>query len=252
MSEKIENLLQSYPKTRPPLSPAHQAIYVRHHQANRRGKDPAQAAALRLEMWMHRQIAEARRPGDETILEIGAGTLNHIDHEKDCRRYEVVEPFGELYAGSSRLSRVAALYGDIGDVPEENRYHRILSVAVLEHLTDLPAVVARSAKLLAPNGIFQAGIPSEGGFLWSLAWRCTTGVLFRLRTGLSYGSLMRYEHVNSAGEICRVIRHIFESVKVRRFPLSFHNLSLYTYLEASGPRKEVCDTYLHGIANERR
>lgn len=252
MSEKIEKLLQSYPRTRPPLSPAHREIYIRHHRANRRGKDPAQAAALRLEIWMHRQVAAGRRPGDDTILEIGAGTLNHVDREKHCRLYEAVEPFRELYEGSGRLSRLAALYSDIRDVPAENRYHRILSVAVLEHLTDLPAVVARSAMLLAPNGIFQAGIPSEGGFLWSAAWHCTTGVLFRLRTGLNYGSLMRYEHVNSAREVGEVIRYFFESVKVRRFPLSFHNLSLYTYLEAAEPRSEVCASYLHRTADERR
>jgi SAM-dependent methyltransferase len=252
MKTSVENLLQSYPRTRPPLSPEHQGIYVQHHQANRKGKDPAQAAALRLEMWMHRKIAGAGRPGNETILEIGAGTLNHVGQEKHCRRYDAVEPFRELYAGSSSLSRIAALYGDIRDVPAENCYDRILSVAVLEHLTDLPAVVARSAMLLAPNGIFQAGIPSEGGFLWGAAWRCTTGVLFRLRTGLSYASMMRHEHVNSAREIGKVIRYFFASVKVCRFPLSFHNLSLYTYLEAEEPRKEVCATYLNRIADECR
>ncbi|MBN2242452.1 MAG: class I SAM-dependent methyltransferase [Acidobacteria bacterium] len=201
---------------------------------------------------MHRRVSEAGRPGDETILEIGAGTLNHVDYETRCRRYDAVEPFRELYAGSSRLPRIAALYGDILDVPAGNRYDRILSVAVLEHLTDLPAVVARGAALMAPDGIFQAGIPSEGGYLWGAAWRSTTGVLFRLRTGLGYGSLMRYEHVNSAKEILEVVRYFFSSVRVRRFPFPFHNLSLYTYLEAAEPRKEACAAYLHRIADERR
>jgi SAM-dependent methyltransferase len=251
MDEEIEKLLESYPRKRPQLSPAHRAIYVRHHQANRRGKDPAQAAAIRLEKWMHRQVAEAGKAGDGTVLEIGAGTLNHLGYETRCRRYEAVEPFRELYAGSSGLSRIAVLYGDIRDVPAGNRYDRILSIAVLEHLADLPAVVARSARLLAPSGIFQAGIPSEGGILWGAAWRCTTGVLFRMRTGLDYGALMRYEHVNSAGEIRDVVGHFFASVRVRRFPFPFHDLSLYTYLEAAEPRLEVCADYLNRIADER-
>jgi SAM-dependent methyltransferase len=252
MGDPVMQLLQSYPRTRPPLSPAHRAIYVQHHQANRQGKDPAQAAALWLEKWMHRRIAAAACPEHETILEIGAGNLNHLAYEAHCRRYEAVEPFRELYAGRSLQSRLAAIHEDIRDVPAENRYDRILSVAVLEHLTDLPAIVARSALLLAPGGMFQAGIPSEGAFLWGAAWRCTTGVLFRLRTGLSYGALMRYEHVNSAWEIGAVARHFFASVQVRRFPLALHNLSLYTYLEAVEPREEVCAAYLHAIADERR
>lgn len=250
MNNSLNRLLQSYPRTRPPLSPAHQAIYVQHHQANRWGADPAQAVALRLEAWMHRQISAAAHSDCDTILEIGAGTLNHVAYEARCRRYEVVEPFQELYAGSIQQPRVAAIYNDIRDVPAGNRYDRILSVAVLEHLMDLPAVVARSARLLAPGGMFQAGIPSEGGFLWGAAWRCTTGVLFRLRTGLDYGALMRYEHVNTAPEIWEVVRHFFASEQVRRFPLSFHNLSLYTYLEAREPRMEACVAYLRAIANE--
>jgi SAM-dependent methyltransferase len=252
MIDSSTPLMRSYPRTRPPLSPAHRAIYVQHHQDNRRGADPAQAMALRLETWMHRCVAAARHPDGDTILEIGAGTLNHVPYEASCHRYEAVEPLRELYAGSTQRTRVAAIYSDIREVPDGNRYDRILSVAVLEHLTELPAVVARSALLLSPGGIFQAGIPTEGGFLWGAAWRCTTGVLFRLRTGLNYGALMRYEHVNTAREIQEVVRHFFASVCARRFPLPFHNLSLYTYLEAREPRMEACTAFLQTIADERR
>jgi SAM-dependent methyltransferase len=250
MGSFMLKLLKSYPRTRPPLPVSHQAIYVEHHRANRRGSDPFLAVVLCLEGWMHRQIAAGRSSG--SILEIGAGTLNHVAWEPQCGRYEVVEPFRELYRDSPHLPRVAALYADIREVPHQNRYDRVLAVAVLEHLTDLPATVARSALLLAPGGVFQAGIPSEGGFLWGAVWRCTTGLLFRLRTGLNYGALMRYEHVNNADEIQEVLKHFFASVRVRRFPLSFHNLSLYTYLEAAESRIEACTAFLHEIANECR
>ncbi len=244
-------LLKSYPRKRPTLSPAHQAIYVRHHRTSRLGQDPVRAAVLRLESWMHRQVASGEHPGSQNILEIGAGSLNHVPYEPRWNRYDVVEPFRELYEDSPQRQRVTTIYRDIREVPAANRYDRVLSIAVLEHLTDLPEVVARSALLLAQKGIFQSGIPSEGGFLWGTVWRCTTGLFFRLRTGLRYKDLMRYEHVNDADEILAVLRHFFAFVTVRRFPSPFRHLSFYTYAEASRPQSDTCAAFLDEIAHER-
>jgi len=252
MAKPVTALLASYPRVRPPLSPEHRALYVEHHRANRLGASPLQAMALRLESWMHRQVSAGWPSRTDSILEIGAGTLNHVAYEPACRHYDVVEPFEALYADSPQRSRVAAIYADIRDVPPQNRYGRVLSVAVLEHLTDLPAVVARGGLLMAPGGMFQAAIPSEGGFLWGATWRCTTGVVFRLRTGLDYASLMRHEHVNDAGEILETLHHFFSFVRVRRFPLSLHHLSLYTYVEATEPRTEACAAFVHAVEAERR
>lgn len=252
MNRSIEDLLKSYPRKRPPLEAPLQEIYVKHHRASRLGTSRVQAAVLRLEGWMHRQIAANRPPGAGTILEIGAGTLNHVPYEGDWTRYDVVEPFRELFEDSPQRQRVTFIYSDICDVPPENRYDRVLSVAALEHLVDLPEVIARSALLLASGGIFQAGIPSEGSFLWGAAWRCTTGLLFRLRTGLDYKRLMRYEHVNNADEILAILGCFFSSVSVRRFPVSYHHLSVYTYAQAAEPRTGACAAFLREAANEHR
>ncbi len=129
-----------------------------------------------------------------------------------------------------------AFYADIADVPRENRYDRIISIATLEHVLDLPRLVAQAAALLKPNGTFAAGIPSEGGFLWGLAWRSSVGLSFRLRTGLNYGDLMRHEHVNRAAEIEVIVKHFFEHVRVRRFPIPAQHLSLYTFLRCHSRR----------------
>ncbi len=247
----MTKLLRSYPRERPALTPSHQAIYVNHHRASRLGLDPVRAAVLRLEGWMHRQVTDGPSSRSDSILEIGAGSLNHVPYELHWKCYDVVEPFAELYQDSPERRRVTAIYRDIRDVPEGNRYNRILSVAVLEHLTDLPEVLARSALLLASQGVFQAGIPSEGGFLWGASWRCTTGLFFRLRTGLSYKQMMRYEHVNDAHEILTVLRHFFKSVKVRRFPSPLHHLSFYTYVEAAEPQTDTCAAFLREMAYER-
>jgi SAM-dependent methyltransferase len=187
---------------------------------------------------MHRRIA-ARQHGTE-ILEIGAGTLNHLLYEPQELSYDAVEPFRELWDGRAAVSQLRRLYLSAEEIPKEVKYDRIISVAVLEHLTDLPRMVARAALHLRTNGLFQAGIPSEGGALWGISWRLSTGIAFHLRTGLSYAELMRHEHVNTAREILEICNWLFEQVEIERFPTNLHHLSFYAVLEARGPRLDRC------------
>ncbi len=246
MTPPIERLLVTYPRTRPPLTTAHETLYITEYKINREGRTLATAAAVWLEQWMHRTVA--RRGGAGSILEIGAGTLNHIPFERDTTIYDFVEPFEDLWSTSQFLNKARLHFLDIAELASDVRYERIISIAVLEHLVNLPSVVANCALHLTDGGVFQAGIPSEGGLAWSVAWRCFTGVMYKMRTGLDYGTIMRHEHVNTADEIARILRHFFASVRILRFPAPFLQFSLYTYLEAAAPRIEACREYLASIA----
>lgn len=241
----LRELLISYPRERAPLSKAHQEIYAQQYKINREGSTLVDNAAQNLEKWMHRQISTIR---GAPVLEIGAGTLNHMKFETAADSYDIVEPFVDLYRGRPELARVRAIFESVRAVPTENRYRRIVSIAVLEHLTDLPGDVAQSALLLDDQGLFQAGIPSEGGLLWWLAWRFSTGLAYFVRTGLDYGVVMRHEHVNNANEIIAIVRHFFEDVRIRRFPTPFHHASFYSYLEAQRPRRDLASAFLAGGA----
>ncbi|MEQ8707814.1 MAG: hypothetical protein RIC36_02400 [Rhodospirillales bacterium] len=193
-----------------------------------------------LEGWMHRQIILSGAPGE--TLEIGAGTLNHFRHEVPATgcAYDAVEPFAELYQGKAALNHIRDMYADIADIPEARRYDRVFSVATLEHLTHLPQVVAAAALRMKLEGVFLSGIPSEGGFLWGLSWRISTGLAFRLKTGLDWSEHMAFEHVNTAPEILEVLHLIFAEVEVRRFPTWLHHLSLYAHIEARNPDIDLC------------
>ncbi|MBI4891581.1 MAG: methyltransferase domain-containing protein [Acidobacteria bacterium] len=236
-------LLKSYPRTRPELPAAYRAIYVEHYRKNRTSTGLLQRAVLGLEAWMHRRVA-ARATEGGSILEIGAGTLNHVPYERGCAGYVVVEPFRELWQDSPHQETVDRIHASLTDVPDSSRFDRILSVAVLEHLESLPEIVARCGLLLKSGGIFQAGIPSEGGLLWGMSWRCTTAISFYLTRRLRYEYIMRHEHLNNAREIEAVLRHFFRGVKVDRFPGPSLHSSFYTYLEAADPNLERCRAYL--------
>lgn len=239
-------LLASYPRARPALSAAHKRIYLEEYRRNRGASGGALfRVTAALERWMHLRIA--RRQTGGRLLELGAGTLNHLQYET-ALEYDIVEPLPALYADSAARDRVTEAYASITDIPQHVRYSRIISIAVLEHVEDLPRLVARSGLLLARGGMFQAGIPSEGGLLWGLAWRTTTGIAYRLRTGLPYAPVMCYEHLNTAAEIIAIVRHCFRSVALAWFPLPARHLSFYCDIEARDPDTERCEALLASVA----
>ena len=92
--------------------------------------------------------------------------------------------------------------------------------------------------------MFCAGFPSEGGWLWEMAWRYGTGTAFRRRTGLDYAVMMRHEHVNTAAEIESCVRYFFDDVSLFRFPIRMRSLSLYTFVLATGAHKARCSQFL--------
>ncbi len=177
-------LFETYPRRRPPLPAGWQAIYAETYKSSRDGQTFLYRLAQRLESWMHRVVSSSGR-GSLRILEIGAGTLNHVRYESAECAYDIVEPFRDLYLHREELERINEVFEDIADVPDSKTYGKIFSVAVLEHVSNLPSVVARSGLLLEKGGVFCAGIPSEGGFLWGLAWRCTVGLAAWLKLGLN-------------------------------------------------------------------
>lgn len=237
-------ILHKFPKTQPTLPEAYQKIYVEHYKSNRDRESVATSMSGKLEEWMHRQVA---RPGkqltEQRILEIGAGTLNHLKYEQHVVQYDVVEPFKELFQHAPQLKQVSTVYDYVADVPTGNKYDRIISIAVLEHLCELPLIVAQACLLLKEGGVFSAGIPSEGEFLWKLAYTMTTGVEFKRKYGLDYSVMMNYEHVNTADDIGAVLQYFFKDARRRLFGI-MPALSLYQAWECRNPDMERVLAYL--------
>lgn len=235
---------ERFPKQRPALPEPYARIYASHYQLNRKGLTPATSLSRRMERWLHRRVAADLAGAQRTrsTLEIGAGTLNQLAHEPAVGPYDIIEPFRELFEGSALLSRVRSVYSDIRDVPVHSRYDRITSVATFEHLCDLPTVVARAGRLLAPGGTLRVAIPSEGTPLWKLGWLLTTGLEYRVKYGLDYGVLMRYEHVNSAAEVAAALRYFFGKVTRRVFGVS-PALSFYQFFTATDPALDRCAAF---------
>ncbi|MFC3878573.1 hypothetical protein ACFOSV_00205 [Algoriphagus namhaensis] len=242
-------MFENYPKTRPPLSKGIKEIYNQHYKSNRDGDTPASGLAQKMEQWLHKKVSsDVTFYHDKRTLEIGAGTLNQLKYEQSDY-YDIVEPFEALFLNSSDLKKIRSVYRDIDEVDISNQYDRITSIATFEHITDLPKVVAKSCLLLDPNGSLRTSIPNEGTFLWTLAWKMTTGLEFKLRHGLEYGNLMKFEHVNTAKEIEEVLNFFYNSNTCKVFGLN-KNIGLYRFYESRNPDKEKAKNYLKTLANK--
>lgn len=235
--------LENFPKQRQPLPVEYQQIYERHYKENRGGYTTASRLAQIMEGWMHKQVAAGNDSSPRSTLEIGAGTLNHLIYEPAASPYDVVEPFAQLIQSSAKIARIRNIYNDIFEIPADLRYNRIISVATLEHVCDLPKLIAKSALLMCPEGQFRAGIPSEGTWFWKLAWKLSTGLEFRIRFGLDYGLIMKHEHVNTAAEIGSVLRYFFNEVELKVFGFA-KSVSLYQFFCCEKPDLRRCTDYL--------
>ena len=239
-------MFEDYPKKRLPLSKEIEKIYLKHYKSNRNGSTTASGIAKKMEQWLHRKVSEdVDKIHTKRTLEIGAGTLNQLKYEKS-NHYDIIEPFEALYKDSPFLKDINTIYEDIDDIDLEKKYDRITSVATFEHILDLPKVVAKSCLLMETNGTLRTSIPNEGTFLWTLGWKLTTNIEFKLKYGLDYGNLMKHEHVNNANDIDEILNYFYGSNICKVFGINKH-IGFYRFYESKNPNIQRAKAYLKSI-----
>lgn len=261
-------MFDKFPKKRFPLPSEYIYIYDEHYKSNRVGATTASSLSKKMETWLHYTVAKDNNYVlNEKTLEIGAGTLNQLDFEKNIKHYDVIEPFKLLYQDSPNLNKINTVYDDIEDIIQQVKlvdnnqisvdklsfgiYDRIISSAVLEHLLDLPLVIAYSCLLLKRDGIFSASIPSQGRFLWTMAYKLTTGLEFRHKYKLNYDVIMNYEHVNTQQEIITVCKYFFDDINKKLFGIT-DELSLYTHLSCRKPNKNKAIAFINSRLKQEK
>lgn len=227
------SVYKKFPKFRKPLPEAYLKIYEEHYKNNRNGKGIFNFLSSWMESWAHK-IVSKNKINNSKILEIGAGTLNHLKYEKNFSEYDIVEPFKNLFIDSSEKQNINEIFDSICNI-QNKKYDRIISIMTFEHLENLPEVVKKCHELLKSDGILQIAIPCEGELAFKLGWKFTTGLSFRLKYGLDYSIIMSHEHLNTQKEILTILKNFFTILKFKRSPflLPLNNLSFYSYIECS-------------------
>jgi hypothetical protein len=242
----MEDIFKNFPKTRLELPEKYLKIYAEHYKKNREGETSAASMAQRMERWLHKKVAnDVKNDTNKSTLEIGAGTLNQLKYEKTTP-YDIIEPFSELYQNSPYLKLVNNIYADIDEIDASVKYDRITSVATFEHILDLPKVVAKTCLLLKEDGTLRVAIPNEGTILWKLGWKLTTGIEFKLKYGLDYGLLMKFEHVNGASEIEKILKFFYRKVKSSSFGIH-KSIAFYRFFECKAPNIKLSENFLNSL-----
>ncbi len=230
----IDKIIKSFPKKRIKLSNEYQLAHNDNYSKNRNNINIDHKLSGFAESWIHKIIAK-NNFNKKIILEIGAGNLNHYIYEKNHETYDVVEPWSELLNNSPNIKFINNKYNLMQDIKKKNYYERIISINTFEHLENLVEDIKVIKSLLSKSGVLQVGIPCEGELAFKIGWLFTTGLFFRLRYGLDYGKIMKFEHVNTFEEIYELLKYNFKNVRLvrSRFILPIKNFSFYAYIECS-------------------
>ena len=241
----ISSLLKKYPKKRGVLPRPIKKIFKQHYSENRNS-----FLSQLNERWLHTSLDD--RKNKNKTLEVGAGTLNHLKYETK-KHYDIIEPKKFLFKYSKDRKLITKYYDDISLVPN-NFYNRIISCAVLEHITDLPDYLYQSSFKLKKKGYQQHSIPCEGYPMWDILWYLFSGLLFKLKFGYSFKYIQKHEHINNFNEIKSLICFFYNNVKIK-FSYPFYNkyLSFYANIKFSNPNKKNIMIYkkINDLRNKR-
>jgi 2-polyprenyl-3-methyl-5-hydroxy-6-metoxy-1,4-benzoquinol methylase len=237
----INILNDIYPKFRPQLNNNIKNIFKKEYKLNRENK-----LTRIVESWMHRAIHRVNRR-NINVLEIGAGTLNHVAYELPYSKsnYDIVEPKKYLYKNSKFKKFIKNFYFSYKEVPDDH-YDIINSCATLEHLENLPEFLAMSAFKIKEGGVQSHSIPCEDYFTWKLFNRYINGIIFKIRTGENWNNFMSHEHLNNYNEITGLIKFFYKNVKIKfSYPFFYSpHTSFYANIFFSGPKKKLCKRFL--------
>ena len=226
----IINIINKYPKTRPKLPNPLKKIFNQYYLINRKN-----FLSQLSEKWLHLSIDDRMRKNK--TLELGAGTLNHLKYEVQ-KEYDIVEPKSFLFRGSKNKKLINKIYKNINSTPNKN-YDRIISCAVLEHITDLPNYLYLSSLKLKKRGYQQHSIPCEGYPMWNIVWFLFNGIFFKLRYGYSFKYIQKHEHVNNFDEISSLIYFFYKKVRINfSYPLYHKYFAFYANIKFSNPNKK--------------
>ena len=181
------------------------------------------------ENWYHQQAGNII-PNAESILDVGAGSLYHVDFERGYKIYDIVEPKEYLLKYCSKnLKKINEKYRDLEEIPMNKKYDKILSIMVLENVIDLDNHLKIISNRLKKYGLLVVEIPAQNDLLYWLSWRLSTGLIFWFKYKLDYGVLMAYERVNSYEEIMQTLNKYFYIKDKKAFPIPLNNLRIYEH-----------------------
>jgi SAM-dependent methyltransferase len=134
-----------------------------HRDGQETAHDLARFAAMADIIQRHLPASDAR------VLDVGCATggLLSVLKGRGYSRVTGLDPSPACADAARRLYGIRVLTGTLGDFPsdEENGFDFLILVGVLEHVSDLAALLAQVQRLLTPSGWVYVEVPDAVNFL---------------------------------------------------------------------------------------
>ena len=166
----------------------------------------------------------------ESVLDVGCGTGDFIPY-LNCKHYtglDIHENF--ITIARERFPHYEFVLGDVYSLPfNDSTIPSIVSFGLLEHLKDIDKGINEIRRVLAADGEFIFGIPTEG-FIYRMGRNFTTKPHVEQATGTDYDNLLKIEHVNSCKDVLQGLKINFIINKISGVPFKLPFVSCNVFI----------------------
>ncbi len=159
------------------------------------------------------------------VLEVGAGTCEHIKHVNHSFDDYLITDLHPLISNIKLPPNAEGRGGKIRFSQEDanklsfqsNYFDRLIATHVLEHLYRPYAVMREWMRVLKPGGVMTLVLPCDPGLLWRLGRELVARKKF-IKAGVEYDYWQAREHINPINNLVSFIRYYFQEVEEKWLP----------------------------------
>jgi phosphatidylethanolamine/phosphatidyl-N-methylethanolamine N-methyltransferase len=178
----------------------------------------------------------------DTVLEVGAGSGQHIKYVKHSfREYIITDVNEELVKSTAKRfallhpGKVKYRMEDCANLAiEDESVDRLIATHVLEHIYYPHKVLKEWYRVLKRGGVLTIVLPCDPGIIWRIARMAARRKAVRL--GYSYDYLMARDHVNPINNLVALLHYYFPKRKEIWFPFGFPSMDLNFYYACHIPK----------------
>ena len=161
----------------------------------------------------------------EKVLEVGAGTGEHIKH--------IRHRFNEYWVTDANLpmlnqateKAVPNINGRVFIQKEDatklsfvdGSFDRVIAAHILEHINKPHKALREWARVIKPGGVLSLVLPCDPGFAWRFGRMIGPRKKFQ-EAGIDYDYWMSREHVNSINNLVTFVRYYFPVIREQWLP----------------------------------
>ncbi len=166
---------------------------------------------------------------DKIVLEVGPGSIDHLDFNKSKPEKYVLADIKQDFLSISEKRLISYGIENIEkikvmgiDIPlEDNSVDVIITFHQLEHVFELEKYLLELKRVLKNGGILIGAVPTEGGFAWGFGRFLTSRRYVKKTMNFNYDKIICWEHPNFINKIDKLIKSNFKVNRSIKRPFRF-------------------------------